>query len=258
VLRVFLAQSRTNQPYTVSLAPHSKAVFRVPPSVMTSLSGQLCSGMLAVKALHWVVTGRDARPRFDSSTPLLANLTTLEFGTICNNQLRMVSLTTTTNLSSSFACHVCSQPCIAACVCADFAAKPDGSHNGYAAGTRRPSDRPSLRAASCLLPRPRNSRHRRGLMHLRLRSQRQHQPRVRWHETLRHAPLPHPSALCVVEHKHEHRRLEPTGLHLSSPGSDEHKHAELPFKSSRELLRRSRCSRLTYHYAQPNTCTGRR
>jgi hypothetical protein len=92
VLRVFMAQTTSSKPYIVSLEPYSRASFRLPPSVVAALKRQLCGSMLVIKALHYLVTGPDARPRLNSTTPLLANLTTLEIGTICNNKMRMVRL----------------------------------------------------------------------------------------------------------------------------------------------------------------------
>jgi hypothetical protein len=86
-----MAQTKSNQPYTVSLEPYSRASFRLPPSVVNALKRQLCGSMLVIKALHYLVTGPDARPRLNSTTPLLANLTTLEIGTICNSKMRTVS-----------------------------------------------------------------------------------------------------------------------------------------------------------------------
>jgi hypothetical protein len=47
--------------------------------------------MLVLQAMHWTVSGNDARPRLNSSQPLLANLTQLEVGTICANKLVQVS-----------------------------------------------------------------------------------------------------------------------------------------------------------------------
>jgi hypothetical protein len=86
-----MAQTNSNKPYIVSLEPYSRASFRLPPSVVAALKRQLCGSMLVIKALHYLVTGPDARPRLNSTIPLLANLTALEIGTICNNKMRMVS-----------------------------------------------------------------------------------------------------------------------------------------------------------------------
>lgn len=91
VLRVFLLQPRSSQPYIVSLSPHSAAWFRLPPLAVAHLSSRLCSNMLVLQAMHWTVSGNDARPRLNSSTPLFANLTQLEVGTICANKLVQVS-----------------------------------------------------------------------------------------------------------------------------------------------------------------------
>jgi hypothetical protein len=86
-----MAQTKSKNDYLVSLAPYSRASFRLPPAVVAVLKRQLCGSMLVVRALHYTVTGPDARPRLNSTTPVLANLTSLEIGTICNNKMRTVS-----------------------------------------------------------------------------------------------------------------------------------------------------------------------
>lgn len=91
VLRVFMPQTKSNHAYLVSLEPFSRASFRLPPAVVAALKRQLCGSMLVVKALHYIVIGSDARPRLNSTTPVFANLTSLEIGTICNRKMRMVS-----------------------------------------------------------------------------------------------------------------------------------------------------------------------
>lgn len=86
-----MAQTKSKQPYLVSLEPYSRASFQLPLSAMAVLKRQLCGSMLVVRALHYLVTGPDARPRLNSTTPVLANLTSLEIGTICNNKMKTVS-----------------------------------------------------------------------------------------------------------------------------------------------------------------------
>jgi hypothetical protein len=90
VLRVFARFLRPSQPYTISLAPHSRAFLRLPAALFSLLSRRLCNSMLLIRAAHWALSGMDARPRLNSTTPLLSNMTTLEVGTICNKTSVMV------------------------------------------------------------------------------------------------------------------------------------------------------------------------
>jgi hypothetical protein len=91
VLRVFARFLRPSQPYTISLAPYSKAFMRIPAAVFGLLSHRLCDSVLLIRAAKWALSGSDARPRFNSTTLLLSNMTMLEVGTICNKTSVMVS-----------------------------------------------------------------------------------------------------------------------------------------------------------------------
>jgi hypothetical protein len=85
-----MPQIESNQAYIVSLEPYSRAFFILPYPVLASLERELCGSVLVIKALHYFVTGPDARPRLNSATPVLGNLTSLEVGTLCNNEMKMV------------------------------------------------------------------------------------------------------------------------------------------------------------------------
>lgn len=90
VLRVFARFLRPSQPYTISLAPYSKAFMRIPAAIFGLLSRRLCDSVLLIRAARWALSGADARPRFNSTTLLLSNMTMLEIGTICNKTSVMV------------------------------------------------------------------------------------------------------------------------------------------------------------------------
>lgn len=59
---------------------------------MEHVRSRLCGRVLYIKALHWGVRQKSGRPRFNSSLPLLGNLTTLELLTMCNGKLQEVGL----------------------------------------------------------------------------------------------------------------------------------------------------------------------
>jgi hypothetical protein len=83
----------TSASLTIPYSPYSLASITLPPAALAAIRPQLCSSMLLVKTVHWGLDRSDARPRFNSSIPLLANLTSLEFATQCNGSLRQVRLT---------------------------------------------------------------------------------------------------------------------------------------------------------------------
>lgn len=76
----------------ISLSPHSTASFDLPAAVMATLPSKLCGSLLLIKTVHRALVGSDARPWFNSTRPLMANLTTLQLCTICNGVTREVSL----------------------------------------------------------------------------------------------------------------------------------------------------------------------
>jgi hypothetical protein len=90
VLRVFARFLRPSQPYTISLAPFSKAFMRLPAVLFGLLSPRMCDSVLLIRAARWPLSGSDARPRLNSTTTLLSNMTMLEVGTICNKTSVMV------------------------------------------------------------------------------------------------------------------------------------------------------------------------
>jgi hypothetical protein len=74
----------------ISLHPASPAVFTLPSSVLASLRTRICGRVFYVKTLHWRARYGTGRPRFNSSVPLLGNLTTLELLTLCEGRLQKV------------------------------------------------------------------------------------------------------------------------------------------------------------------------
>lgn len=82
-------------PITLDMSPVSRAVLRLPPSVFAAVYGQLCDGLLTVQAVRLSIRpGSSADPYLSSSsssTPLLANLTNVQLGTLCNGSLVIVS-----------------------------------------------------------------------------------------------------------------------------------------------------------------------
>jgi hypothetical protein len=88
-LRVYVIYVLPYRPYLVSLNAFSKATFLLPESLLRSLHPQLCGALLVVRVQH-VAVGTSAWPFLQSTAPLSANLTVLELGTVCGNQLVMV------------------------------------------------------------------------------------------------------------------------------------------------------------------------
>jgi hypothetical protein len=86
VLRIFAGSDKPPRPYSISLRPYSSASVIVPSLVVASLSPRLCNSILVAKIFHWATTRGDARPFLNSSTVLLANLTIVELGTVCNKK----------------------------------------------------------------------------------------------------------------------------------------------------------------------------
>jgi hypothetical protein len=89
VLRIMLARLLTSAPLLINLAPHSSASFLLPPSVLAAISSRLCNNIVVIQAMHLNIQD-DAHPYLNSSTPLLANLTILQIGTVCGNSFVMV------------------------------------------------------------------------------------------------------------------------------------------------------------------------
>jgi hypothetical protein len=90
-LRVYVLYVSPFRPHVVTLEPSSKATFLLPASLLAALSPRLCGSLLLIKATH-LGTGTAARLLFNSSEPLLSNMTMLELGTICDGGVVMVRL----------------------------------------------------------------------------------------------------------------------------------------------------------------------
>lgn len=89
VLRVSVIYVLPYRPFLVSLEPNAKTTFLLPAALLASLHPRLCGALLVAKVTQ-ISTGADARPFLNSTTPLSSNLTVLEFGTVCGNQISMV------------------------------------------------------------------------------------------------------------------------------------------------------------------------
>jgi hypothetical protein len=89
-LRLYALYASTLDQAVISLQPASSAVFTVPKPAMQMVRASLCGSLLYVRTLHWRVNGGTARPRYNSSLPLLSNLTTLDLLARCDGTLREV------------------------------------------------------------------------------------------------------------------------------------------------------------------------
>lgn len=89
-LRIFVDFLNYGRPAQISLSPHSAASFQIPAPVMATLPSKVCNSILLVKTAHRTLVNSHAKPWLNSSTPLLANLTTLQICTICNGATREV------------------------------------------------------------------------------------------------------------------------------------------------------------------------
>jgi hypothetical protein len=80
----------TSSTIVISLQPTSSAAFTLPAAVVRAIRGRLCGAELVIKTMHWSLQDGTARRRYNDSTPLLGNLTTLELFARCNGQIQMV------------------------------------------------------------------------------------------------------------------------------------------------------------------------
>lgn len=85
---MFLSVVTTSET-SISLSPVSEANFVLPSEAMIMVESKLCNSLLLVKTVHWAVS-QSAWPRLNSTLPLLANLTSVELYTICNDTLQLV------------------------------------------------------------------------------------------------------------------------------------------------------------------------
>lgn len=91
-MRASIAYLSSAAPVAIDLPPISRAVLRLPASAMARVYRRLCDGVLVVQATRLSVRpGSGAGPYLNSSTPLLANLTSVQLGTVCNGTLTKVS-----------------------------------------------------------------------------------------------------------------------------------------------------------------------
>jgi hypothetical protein len=81
---------RTGSAIRVSLEPHSAASFEIPMAVVDGVASQLCSSLFLIRTVHRTLAEGTGRPWINSSTPVLANLTTIQLCTVCNNQVKEV------------------------------------------------------------------------------------------------------------------------------------------------------------------------
>lgn len=89
-LRMRALYMYTSSSIVISLQPTSSAAFTLPATVVRAIRGKLCGRELLIKTLHWGLQDSTARRRYNDSTPLLGNLTTLELFARCNGQIQMV------------------------------------------------------------------------------------------------------------------------------------------------------------------------
>jgi type IV secretory pathway protease TraF len=83
--------SRLTSPAGLLVRPFTDAIVEVPATTLDALSSKLCSSLVLVRTIRRTLFASDARPWLNSSTPLLANLTTFELCTVCKGTIVEVS-----------------------------------------------------------------------------------------------------------------------------------------------------------------------
>lgn len=90
-LRLIALYVWTDAAMVIPFVPQSPATFTLPSPVVRTLRKHICQSTLLVQTLHWRVRGGNPRPRFNSTTRLMGNLTTLDLFSRCNSRLQKVS-----------------------------------------------------------------------------------------------------------------------------------------------------------------------
>jgi hypothetical protein len=81
---------RTGGEVRVSLEPDSAESFKIPMAIIEGVAPQLCSSLFLIRTEHRTLAEGTGRPWINSSTPVLANLTTIQLCTVCNNKVKEV------------------------------------------------------------------------------------------------------------------------------------------------------------------------
>jgi hypothetical protein len=83
--------SRLTNPAGLLVRPFPDATVEVPGATLDAISSKLCSSLVLVRTIRRTLFASDARPWLNSSTPLLANLTTFELCAVCKGAIVEVS-----------------------------------------------------------------------------------------------------------------------------------------------------------------------
>lgn len=83
--------SRLTSPVSLLVRPFAGATVEVPGAILDAISSKLCSSLVLVRTIRRTLFASDARPWLNSSTPLLANLTTFELCAVCKGAIVEVS-----------------------------------------------------------------------------------------------------------------------------------------------------------------------
>lgn len=76
---------------SIFVRPYPGLTLELPGPVIDSVASRLCDSLLLLRSVHRTLRGHDAQPWLNSSTPLLANLTTYHLLTICHGTIVQAS-----------------------------------------------------------------------------------------------------------------------------------------------------------------------